>query len=228
MVVERLFFSFYLMSLNSIFSKFLPKEDKFFPQYQRMSGRIVAAADLLTELVSTTDRDKQVELYTKIKAYETECDNIIVEIFEELNDAFVSPFDREDMHQLCDDMDDVMDYINDSAKRMLLYKPREIPNKAMHMAEIILEGAKAIETACGELKTMNKQPTIALEQCAKLHDLEHEGDDVNDNFVKELFDTENDPKELIKIKEIMQSMEDATDRANHVGKTLRTIIVKYA
>ncbi len=228
MVVERLFFSFYLMSLNSIFSKFLPKEDKFFPQYQRMSGRIVAAADLLTELVSTTDRDKQVELYTKIKAYETECDNIIVEIFEELNDAFVSPFDREDMHQLCDDMDDVMDYINDSAKRMLLYKPREIPNKAMHMAEIILEGAKAIETACGELKTMNKQPTIALEQCAKLHDLEHEGDDVYDNFVKELFDTENDPKELIKIKEIMQSMEDATDRANHVGKTLRTIIVKYA
>lgn len=216
------------MSLNSFFSSFLPKEEKLLPKYKKMASRIVVGADLFTELVSTTEHDRQIELYTKIKAIETECDNIIVDIFETINDSFVTPFDREDMHQLCGDMDDVMDYINDSAKRLILYHPREIPNKAMHMAEIILEGAKAMEVACGELKTMNKQPTIALEQCAKLHDLEHEGDDVYDNFVKELFETENDPKELIKIKEIMQCMEEATDRANHVGKTLRTIIVKYA
>lgn len=216
------------MSLNSLFSSFLPKEEKILPKYKKMASRIVVGADLFTELVSTTEHDKQVELYTKIKAIETECDNIIIDIFEDINNAFVTPFDREDMHQLCSDMDDVMDYINDSAKRMILYHPREIPIKAMHMAEIILEGTKAMEVACGELGIMNKQPTIALEQCAKLHDLEHEGDDVYDNFVKELFETENDPKELIKIKEIMQSMEEATDRANHVGKTLRTIIVKYA
>lgn len=216
------------MSLNTIFASLLPKEDKFFPKYQLMGERMVVAADLFTELVSTSQHDKQVELYTKIKAIETECDNIVVNIFEELNDSFVAPFDREDMHQLGDDMDDVMDYINDSAKRILLYQPKNMPNKTMHMAEIILEGVKAIRIALGELKNISKKPTIALEQCAKLHDLEHEGDDVYDNFVKELFETEEDTKELIKIKEIMASMEDATDRANHVGKTLKTIIVKYA
>ena len=216
------------MSLNSFFSSLLPKEDKFFPKFQLMSSRIVAGADLFTELVSTEEHDKQVELYTKIKAIETECDNIIIDIYDELSASFITPFDREDVHQLCGELDDVMDNINDAAKRILLYQPKNMTNKAMHMAEIILEGAKSINIAFGELPTMTRHPAIAIEQCAKLHDLEHEGDDVYDNYVKELFESEHDAVELIKMKEIMQSMENATDVANHVGKTLQIIIAKYA
>ena len=216
------------MSLNSFFASLLPKEDKFFPKFQLMSSRIVAGADLFTEFVSATDHDKQVELYTKIKAIETECDNIIIGIYDELSASFITPFDREDIHQLCDSLDNVMDNINDAAKRILLYRPKNMPNKTMHMAEIILECAKAIDVAFGELPTMSKKPAIAIAQCGKLHDLEHEGDDVYDNFVKELFETEMDARELVKIKEIMQSMESATDMANHVGKTLMIIIAKYA
>ena len=98
----------------------------------------------------------------------------------------------------------------------------------MHMAEIILESAKAVDISMGELKTMRKNPDVALEQCAKLHDLEHEGDDIYDNFVKDLFENEQDPKELIKMKDIMQSMETATDSANHIAKIIHIIIVKYA
>ena len=217
-----------MSALNSIFSVFIPKEDKFFPEFQQMAHQIVSAADLFTELVSATNHERQVELYTQIKQIETSCDNIVTDIYEQINDTFVCPFDREDMHQLCSDLDDVMDYINASAKRLILYRPKQMPNTAMHMAEIILEDAKALDAAMLELKTISKKPQIALEQCAKLHDLEHEGDDVYDNFVKELFEMEEDAKELIKIKEIMHNMEEATDCANHVGKTLKTIIVKYA
>ncbi len=216
------------MSLNSFFASLLPKEDKFFPQFQAMSKQVVAGADLFTEFVSTTQHDKQVELYTKIKSIETECDHIVIRIYDELSASFIAPFDREDIHQLCGDLDDVMDNINDAAKRILLYNPKTIPNKAMHMAEIILECAKAINAAFAELPHLHSHPHIAIEQCAKLHDLEHEGDDVYDNFVKELFETEHDAVELLKIKEIMQSMENATDMANHVGKTLLIIIAKYA
>lgn len=216
------------MSLNSFFASLLPKEDKFFPKFKLMSSRIVAGADLFTEFVSAPDHDKQVELYTKIKAIETECDNIVVEIYDELSASFITPFDREDIHQLCGSLDDVMDNINDAAKRILLYRPKNMTNKTMHMAEIILECAKAIDVAFGELKTMSQKPAIAIAQCSKLHDLEHEGDDVYDNFVKELFENEEDARELVKIKEIMQSMESATDMANHVGKTLMIIIAKYA
>ena len=216
------------MSLNSIFSVFLPKEDKFFPQFRQVSKNIVEAADLFAQMISETDLAHQNDLYTKIKALETACDDITQNIFVELNDTFVTPFDREDMHKLCDTVDDVMDLINSSAKRTMLYQPKTMPNKAMHMAEIILEGAKAINIAFKELKTINKKPHVALEQCSKLHTLEHEGDDVYDNFVKDLFENEEDARELIKIKEIMSCMEEATDRANSVGKTLKTIIVKYA
>lgn len=216
------------MSLNSIFSVFLPKEDKFFPQFRQVSQNIVEAADLFAQMISETDLARQNDLYAKIKALETACDDITQNIFVELNDTFVTPFDREDMHKLCDTVDDVMDLINSSAKRTMLYQPKTMPNKAMHMAEIILEGAKAINIAFKELKTINKKPHIALEQCSKLHTLEHEGDDVYDNFVKDLFENEEDARELIKIKEIMSCMEEATDRANSVGKTLKTIIVKYA
>lgn len=216
------------MSINSIFSIFLPEEDKFFPQFRQVSQNIVEAADLFAQMISETDLARQNDLYAKIKALETACDDITQNIFVELNDTFVTPFDREDMHKLCDTVDDVMDLINSSAKRTMLYQPKSMPNKAMHMAEIILEGAKAINVAFKELRTINKKPQVALEQCSKLHTLEHEGDDVYDNFVKDLFENEEDARELIKIKEIMSCMEEATDRANSVGKTLKTIIVKYA
>ncbi len=216
------------MSINSIFSIFLPKEDKFFPKFQQVSKNIVEAADIFAQMISETDLSKQNDFYIRIKALETECDEITQMIFVDLNDTFVTPYDREDMHELCDAVDDVMDLINSSAKRTILYQPKSMPNKAMHMAEIILEGAKAINTAFQQLKTINKKPEVALEQCNKLHSLEHEGDDVYDNFVKDLFETEEDARELIKIKEIMSCMEETTDHANRVGKTLKTIIVKYA
>ena len=218
-----------MSSIKSFFSVFLPnKEYKFLPLIQSIGERAVQAAELFSQLISETDQSKREDLYAKVKALETECDIIEVQVFDELNGNFVAPFNREDIHQLCNMLDDVVDLINGSAKKTMLYQPQSMPNKAMHMAEIILEGTKAIRIALNEFKTMSKSPENVLEQCKKLHDLEHEGDDVYDNFVKELFETESNPIELVKIKEIMGEMERATDKANSVGKTLQTIIVKYA
>lgn len=217
-----------MSALNSIFSVFLPKEDKFFPMFRRLGEATVEAADLFTQLISETERTKQEELYLPIKAIETECDNIVINIFNELNDAFVAPFDREDIHELTGAIDDVVDLITSTSKRILLYKPKNIPTKALHMAEIILEGAKCERIGLNELQTMSKHPEVTLEQCQKLHDLEHEGDDVYESFLQELFESETDAIELIKMKDLMQGMESATDKANSVGKTLKTILIKYA
>ncbi|MBQ7210837.1 MAG: DUF47 family protein [Paludibacteraceae bacterium] len=217
-----------MASVKSFFSEILNKEDKFFPLFNRIGAATVEAADLFTQLVSSTEEEQQEDIYPKIKAIETECDQINDRIFSELNNSFVAPFDREDIHALCGALDDVVDLITSSAKRILLFAPKQIPNKAMHMAEIILEGAKCIRAGVSELRTMSRQPDAALEQCQKLHELEHEGDEVYEAFVKELFDTETDAIEIIKIKEIMQAMESATDKANSVGKAIKTIIIKYA
>lgn len=217
-----------MSALNSIFSVFLPKEDKFFPMFRRIGEAMVEAADLFTQLISETERQKQEEIYPQIKAIETECDNIVIDIFNELNDAFVSPFDREDIHGLTNALDDVVDLITSSSKRLLLYRPKQIPTKAMHMAEIILEGARCVRVGMTELKTINKKPQLALEQCQRLHDLEHEGDEVYESFLQDLFENEKDAVELVKLKDLMQGMESATDKENSVGKALKTIIVKYA
>lgn len=216
------------MSINSIFSFLLPKENKFFPQIQLMGDELVKASNLFVNLIKEPDKTKWHDTYVQIKASETFGDKIINTIFDELNNTFVSPFDREDIHELCETLDDVMDFINSSSKRVALYQPKLIPTKANRMAEIINEGCLAIQIALAELKTINKKPAVALEQCGKLHDLEHEGDDVYELFVKELFEEEQNSIELIKTKEIMQEMEKTTDKANAVGKILKTIIVKYA
>jgi len=193
-----------------------------------MGEQTVEAADLLTKLISETEFEHQKDFYQKIKAIETECDGYVDAVFKQLNDAFSTPINREDLHELCSALDDVVDLITSSAKRFVLYRPKNVSNKVMHMAEIILEDCKCIRTALAEMKVMTKKPEVALEMCQRMHELEHEGDDVFDNFVKDLFETEADAIELIKVKDIMQAMESATDRANSVGKALKTIIVKYA
>lgn len=193
-----------------------------------MADHVVEAANLLTDMISLEDEKfKQEEAYDKIKELETECDHIMADVFDLLNESFITPLNKTDLHQLCDKLDDVMDYINASAKRMILYQPKTMSNRTMHMAEIVIECAKAIRKAFEELPNLKRRPAVALEQCVRLHDLEHEGDDVYGDFVQELFESDTDAREVIKIKEIMASLESATDCANKVGKTLKTIIVKY-
>lgn len=193
-----------------------------------MADKVVEGANLLTDMISQEDEKlKQEDTYDCIKEIETECDQITTRLFDALNEAWITPLPKADLHALADSLDDVMDNINASAKRMMLYHPETMNNQTMHMAEIVIECAKAIRDAFGELQNLKRRPARALELCNRLHELEHEGDDVYGDFVQELFESDTDAKEVIKIKEIMASLESATDCANKVGKTLKTIIVKY-
>ena len=214
--------------LNNLLNKCLHTEQKFYPKYQTMADYILEAANLLTDMISLEDdRFKQEEVYEKIKEIETQCDALGTEIYSLLNDAYYTPLDRTDMHNLCDGLDDVLDFIESSSKRMMLYQPKTMSNQTMHMAELVIECAKCIQVAMAELPNIKRHPQVALEQCRQLHDLEHEGDDVYGEFVHALFEQETDARELIKIKEIMGCLETATDCANRVGKVLKLAIVKY-
>lgn len=216
------------MTFNSIFSYFKPKENKFFPMMIEVGNLLVEAAKKQEELIKTANLEKREELYHQIKNCEKLSDAKIVEIYEELNESFITPFDREDIHSLCETIDDTLDYINSTSKRIILFKPKHIPDVANALCKIIRNCAVAIQVSVGELKTINKKPELALNQCNILHDLEQDADELYDNFVKDLFENEEDLKEVIKTKEIVQHMEKTTDMAKHVGKIIKTIIVKYA
>jgi len=213
---------------NSFFSKFTPKEPKFFPILKDMADVLLVASDLIIECVQNNDHEKAIEYYKKIKEQERKGDLLSARVFEELNSTFITPFDREDIHHLADKLDDVTDYINSSAKRIVLYNPKQLPTSAFEIAKLIKEGAISIGKAVDQLDVLKKNSKKIKEYCQELKITENKADDVYENFLIDLFENQKDAIEVIKLKEIMSELEKATDAAEHVGKIIKTIIVKYA
>lgn len=213
---------------NSFFSKFTPKEPKFFPLLQQLSGILVSASAVLSESLKHNSAGDRTNFYKKIKELERQGDKLTHYIFDELGTTFITPFDREDIHHLASSIDDVIDGINSSAKRIAIYNPRPISQSGQELCSIIEQGAKLIDDAMGELEKFRKSPSNLREICSKLHDLENQGDDIYEHFIIKLFEEEKDSIEIIKIKDIMHELEKTTDYAEHVGKELKNLIVKYA
>jgi uncharacterized protein Yka (UPF0111/DUF47 family) len=213
---------------NSFLNNFTPKEPKFFPILKEMADIILVASDLIIECVQNNDHEAAIEFYKKIKEQERKGDALAAKIFDELNSTFITPFDREDIHHLSDRLDDVTDFINSCAKRIVLYNPKQIPASAVEMANFIKESAICIGKAVDELDVMKKNSKKIKEYCVELHAIENRADDVYENFLIDLFENQKDAVEIIKQKEIMSELEKATDAAEFVGKIIKTIIVKYA
>ena len=213
---------------NSFFSKFTPKEPKFFPILKEMADVLLVASDLIIECVQNYDHEKAIEYYKKIKEQERRGDALSARVFDELNSTFITPFDREDIHHLADKLDDVTDYINSSAKRIVLYNPKALPTSAIEITKQIKAGAISIGKAVDQLDVLKKNADKIKEYCVELKVIENKADDVYENFLIDLFENHKDAIEVIKLKEIMSELEKATDAAEHVGKIIKTIIVKYA
>lgn len=214
--------------MNNFFDKFVPKEPKFFPILKEMADVILEASELIIECVKNYSHESAIEYYRQIKDQERKGDALSAKIFNELNSTFITPFDREDIHHLADKLDDVTDYINNCAKRIVLYNPKQLPDSALQLALLIKEGAIGIGKAVDQLDVMKKHSNKVKEYCTELHVIENKADDVYENFLIDLFSTQKDGIEIIKLKEIMSELEKATDSADSVGKIIKTIIVKYA
>jgi predicted phosphate transport protein (TIGR00153 family) len=213
--------------MNSFFNRFTPKEPKFFPLFKDMSQILLDASGLLVEYLRS-ERCGETSYYDKIKELERAGDQLSHKIFEDLDSTFITPFDREDIHSLANTLDDVIDGVNKSAKIVSLYNPKEMPESAIQLAELIKEAAEQISKAVDELDVLKKRSEKIKACCSALHDIENRADDVCDNFIKKLFSEEKDTVELIKMKGIINELERTTDTAEFVGKIIRTIIVKYA
>jgi len=214
--------------MNSFLSVFVPKEPKFFPILKEMSTVIVSATEIMIEFLENYDHETANDYYLRIKELEKKGDALCDKVFNELNSTFITPFDREDLHNLANKIDDVNDIINSCAKKIFLYNPKQIPNSALELAHVLNQCTITINSAVDELKFLKKSPEAIKGYCKKLQHLEHEADDIYERFVIELFITEKNAIEVIKIKEIISELEKSTDVAEHVGKIIQTIIVKYA
>ncbi|MDR2408739.1 MAG: DUF47 family protein [Bacteroidales bacterium] len=213
---------------NSFFSRLTPKEPKFFPVLKKMSDIILITSDLMIDCLRDDYHQKAMDYYKKIKEQESLADNLSHQVFDDLNTTFITPFDREDIHSLANMLDDVIDGINNSAKRIALYNPKQIPDSAITLAELIKEAAIYIGKAIDELDVLKRSSAKIKEYCNQLHVIENKADDVYEHFITKMFHEEKDGIEIIKLKDIMYELEKATDSAEYVGKIIKTIIVKYA
>lgn len=213
---------------NNIFSKLTPKQPKFYPLLSGLSDVIVEISDLMIEFLTNYKPETSEEYYKRIKEVERKGDKLANQIFNELNDSFITPFDREDINELSNMLDDVNDYINSAAKRIYLYKPESMPAAALELAECIRDSALLIEKSVDELSGLKTNVKNIKTYCDGLHSLENKADDIYEHFLINLFQNETNAVEIIKVKEIVAELEKATDVAESVGKIIKKIIVKYA
>ena len=201
--------------------RLIPRDNSFFAMFSAMSDNLIAGARTLVGLFSDySDVGKKID---EIHRIEREGDELTHAILTKLNQTFITPFDREDIHQLASKLDDVLDFINASGARIAMYRITAPPPAAGELATIILMQCQELQKA---VSLMQKNGNI-LAHCVEINRLENEADVVAQQAIATLFEHEKDPINLIKIKELLEFLERATDKAEDVANVLETVVLKY-
>ncbi len=216
------------MKINSLLSIFSPKDVKFFPLLGETASILVQAASLLQELFVLEEKECRKELCVLIKAEEVHGDKVTGRIMKALNETFITPFDREDINELTDELDDIIDAINRASQKVLLYSPEKLPESTRLLTDIIKKGSIEIQGAVGELSHLKHRDQNLRKHYKEIKRLEEEADVIYEHGITELFQEEKNVAELIKLKEIIQELEKTANKINSAGKVLKTIFVKYA
>ncbi len=203
----------------------LPKNERFFDLFEESARNFVRAADLLKELM---DRCEDVEeMVRQITELEHHGDNITHRIMAELHGTFVTPIDREDIAQLAQRMDDVMDFIDAAARRMMLYDITKPTERAKEMADILVRVTSETSKAIPRLRR-RRELSHMREHCIEINRLENEADDVRRSALAELFRDRVELAEVIKWREIYEHMEDAVDSCEDIADILEGVMIKRA
>lgn len=203
--------------------RLIPRETKFFDMFDEMAQNLIDGARLMKSLLEKFhDVPAQV---AKLKDIEHKGDDMTHSIITKLNQTFITPFDREDIHRLASSIDDVLDLLNAAGDRIMVYKITAVPKESAHLASLILQQAEELAKAVAVLE---KQHQSVLQHCVEINRLENEADRVTREAVGHLFDVEKDPIQLIKIKELYEVLELATDKAEDAANVLESVILKSA
>ena len=215
------------MSLNSIFQYFVPKDKKFFPLFEQAGNNLIEMSKLLKDIVNSSNPEKKKELTRKVEDLEHRGDNITHQNHLELGKNFITPFDREDIHSLASSLDDVADFIHGAANRMDLYKVEKATEPMIEIADLLVEATEHVSKAIHELRDLKNIRNIT-DSCVRINSVENKADYIFDKAVADLFEFEKDAISLIKHKEVLSAMEDATDKCEDVANVLESILVKNA
>jgi uncharacterized protein len=203
--------------------RLLPREEKYFDLFNRVVLHLNTCAQLQQKLFD--DFDNRGSYANQIKQIEHVCDELTHDIVKRLNQTFITPIDREDIHTLATGLDDVVDAIEYTARRVVLYHLEEPTEHARKMSDVLVRLALKLEDA---VKALENDGQRVLQGCIAIHDLESEGDTYHHEAVDKLFSEERDPITILKTKEIYEKMERSIDKCEDVANVLEAIVLKNA
>jgi uncharacterized protein len=200
--------------------RLIPRESKFFRMFSEVSQNLTQGTRLLHDILKNpANMEPRLD---QLQEIEHRGDEMTHGIITALNQTFITPFDREDIHRLTSSLDDVLDYVNAAGVRLRLYKIKSPPSIAAELAAMIVEQSEELAQGVSLLEK-NK---LVLEHCVEVHRLENEADRLSRKAIADLFDNEKDPIQLIKIKELYEVLETATDKAEDAANVLEAVALK--
>jgi predicted phosphate transport protein (TIGR00153 family) len=213
---------------GGILKFFLPKDRVFYTLFENAGANLETISKKLVLVVNESDYNKRAVLIKEMEDLEHQNDLLTHEIFVELGKNFITPFDREDIHSLASALDDIADYIYAAAKKINFYKIDPTSDSGIQKtADQIEMAVLAVNQAVRELRNLKNTQKI-VECIIKINSIENTADEIFDMSIERLFDSDVDAKELIKKREIYQTMETVTDKCEDAGNVIESIVVKYA
>jgi predicted phosphate transport protein (TIGR00153 family) len=203
--------------------RLIPRDTRFFDLFAEMAGNLGQGARLLKR---TLDDFQDIEARVRqLKDIEHRGDEMTHNILTKLNQTFITPFDREDIHRLASSLDDVLDFIYAAGVRLVMFRIKSAPPAASKLAEVIIKQTDELSQA---MSLLEKKPERVLENCVEINRLENEADLIARTAIAALFDEEKDPIALIKLKELYEVLETATDKAEDAANVLEGVVLKSA
>lgn len=205
--------------------RFFPKTFNFFDLFEKQVGHAVEAACLFKEIVSGGSITE--EAVSRMASIEHQGDDVAHKIIDQLNKTFITPFDREDIHTLAKQLDDITDMVNNILRRLRVYQIAGVDKNLVEFSAVIEQSVRAVARAIGGLRNF-KNGQVVFEACVEVNRLENVGDVMRDHALSELFATAGDPISVIKWKDIYQDAETVLDVCEDVAHVVDSIMVKQA
>jgi len=201
-----------------------PKAASYFDLFERHADRVVEGARLFEELLG--DLGNSALRARRIKEVEHEADMLAHAVVDTLHKAVLAPFARNEILRLVHRLDDVIDQIENAAERLALYEVREAPPGTTALARILREGAERLRDAVGGLRHLSRAESQIREACIEVNRLENEADEVTHAAIARLFREQPEPLEIVKWKEVLESLEFATDRCEDVANIIEGLLIE--
>jgi predicted phosphate transport protein (TIGR00153 family) len=198
-----------------------PRDTSFFDLLAASAAHLVTGANLLGELLGA-DRPTRKEIGKRISDAEHLADEATHTIMRRLNQTFVTPFDRDDIYNLASALDDCMDYMEEAADLIVLYKLDGLPARVSDQVQVLQRAAELTAEAMPRLRSMENLSDYWIE----INRLENQADKVHRKLLAQMFDEITDPIQLMKLKEVVEKLEDAADAFERVANMVETIALK--